>query len=1052
MVRTVTLGMLCVINVFFSARMGNTQNVFPSTIDLSAHEYSELAVIAGGAENDLCGRSVCVGDVNNDGYQDIIIGAIWADPVERNDAGIVYIILGGRPLPAAVDIQSDTGSIVKIMGRKEGGLLGSSVAVGDINNDGFDDVILGAPSVDSEKREKTGEVYVIYGKRPFPSLIDLADDTPGIVRISGRNSNDLLGCSVAVGDVNNDKYDDVIVGAVGASPEGRASAGESYIVLGNNSLPRTIDLSQNLSGTVRICGGNTGDGFGKSVAAGDINRDGFDDVVVTASFSDPDGRVNAGEVYVIYGQKTLAGIIDVNKQSSGMTRIIGNTSGDSLGESLCVGDVNNDGYADVISGAPFSSPDGRTDAGEAYIIYGSKNPERKIDVKAYKFGMVRIIGAEPDDSLGDAVCTGEINNDSCVDIIIGASLGNFNGKEHTGKTYIVCGKKLINGTIDLKKEQPGIVQIVGSGDRNFLGCAVACGDINRDGFGDVIVGAAYAGVSGKEKSGKTYIIWGKKTEQPGIQPPAVTPGLPSEIQVVSTQMNEPSRNGMLDAGETGSIDLVVVNSGGSRAHNLSATVSQENPAPGLSIGESSMAVLSPNERKTLSIPVSADNNVGTDNVTVKISLTGESARIPDPYFFIVKTKAFAPSELVVARRHITELTSKPDNMIQPGEKIEVTVVVKNNGQGAATGVSAKVDYGSNISPVDGSGDRYNLGNMPPGAERSFSFKFSASQGAPQYLPTSVLLSEENEPARKTFPLELVMNGPIAEFGKGIINPYSTVNLDELREIDVPPARNAKPHNGVAVVIGNRDYSKLGPVTFAISDAKTVKTYLEKTFGYRNIIYRENTTATDLKGIFGTESSYRRELYDKVEKGVTDVFVYYSGHGAPNTNPDEDGKIKGYLVPVDVGNKPTDLVDGGYPIELLYSNLAKLEAHSLVVVIDACFSGADDARPVGIEVSDQFVKQKNAVAFAACQKREIANSFNERKHGFFTYFFLKAIRDKLNSIPEKVTGPVSITAGEIYKTVSDKNTGVPFWSEKILNGRKQTPDRYGDENTVLLTIE
>ena len=163
---------------------------------------------------------------------------------------------------------------------------------------------------------------------------------------------------------------------------------------------------------------------------------------------------------------------------------------------------------------------------------------------------------------------------------------------------------------------------------------------------------------------------------------------------------------------------------------------------------------------------------------------------------------------------------------------------------------------------------------------------------------------------------------------------------------------------VGVVIGNRDYynKDIPPVTYAIQDATMVQEYLIQTFGYRegNVIFKTNATKGVFENIFGSGQNHRGMLYDYLTPGKSDVFVYYSGHGAPSLE-----SKKGYILPVD-GN-PNNVAISGYSLELLYGNLAKLKTRSVTVVTDACFSGAPlfkKASPVGIVVKNPLVAGRN----------------------------------------------------------------------------------------------
>ena len=183
-----------------------------------------------------------------------------------------------------------------------------------------------------------------------------------------------------------------------------------------------------------------------------------------------------------------------------------------------------------------------------------------------------------------------------------------------------------------------------------------------------------------------------------------------------------------------------------------------------------------------------------------------------------------------------------------------------------------------------------------------------------------------------------------------------------------PAGTAAGPDDVAVVIGDRHYAtrRVTEVAYADRDARMMKEYLLRTFGFRanNIIYEEDATLSKFNEIFGTEKSSRGKLHNFVKKGVSKVFIYYVGHGAPDLDSSE-----GYFVPVD-GN-PQYIAANGYRLQLFYDNLGKILAKKFTVVLDACFPGNSAAgllfkniSPTLVKVKKDYAGPKNAALLAS----------------------------------------------------------------------------------------
>jgi len=471
--------------------------------DVAFGTLDEELRILGRDAGDAAGTAVAVGDVSGDGISDVLIGAPQSGSFDntRERGGEVGIVFGGLALPKNIKMVDADRSFY---GATASARLGTALAVGDINGDGAGDIIMGAPEADAPSSGE-GAAYVFFGGGLLRTdkRTDLAQTHADII-LWGGETGARLGRAIATGDFNNDGVTDMAVGAPGEGDRfNRNNAGVVYIFFGKRGLERGIEIFPFVLPVLAVIEGPFSNAFtGASLAAGDVNADGIDDLLIGGPLTGPLRDTMPGSVFVIFGGASLGPdtIVDLADPSQVDLRIDSAVLGDRFGTSVGAADINGDGADDILVGAPLSRYVLGIVTGHAYAFFGRPFvPGTKIDLGS-DTADVTVAGPSDKAELGTSVSGGDLNADGLDEWIVGAPFA-----DRTGEAYRILGRTVWSVTgvsaANTQGARPG----------DQAGTATAVGDVTGDGVGDLIVASpSFDGAQATQiDSGAVYLLRGR---------------------------------------------------------------------------------------------------------------------------------------------------------------------------------------------------------------------------------------------------------------------------------------------------------------------------------------------------------------------------------------------------------------------------------------------------------------------------------------------------------------------------------------------------------------
>lgn len=445
-------------------------------------------------------RPIATGDLDGDGFDEVIIGA------SRATGGLisrVFVIRGSTDATArgVVDLATQPPSQV-ILGATVDDNLGSSIATGDVTGDGLDDLLLCASNASFGARTRSGLAYLIHGGASFfaSPTRNLAQAGTWNVRFAGPTAGGDMGGrnafggldtqACAIGNLNNDAFGDLVFG-VHLANGGATESGRVVVRMGAPFFNgTTIDLSISVVGIVVVNGDGQFDELGDAVATGDITGDGIDELIIPNGYFSQTLFDSEGAVHIYRGRTAWPSSFSLASSPADIT-LLGNRGYDALGESAAIGDFDNDGIADLIAAAPGGELGAFTNQIGDGLIYGMRGRTAwQTGTHLIDFASATpdfMLVGDPQKELGSSLAIGDINGDGYADVLAGEWFG---GPINNGVVEVLLGRA-IAGSPTFFASIDTDLRIEGSVAQDRISFALAGGDSDGDARDEIIIGAPF---------------------------------------------------------------------------------------------------------------------------------------------------------------------------------------------------------------------------------------------------------------------------------------------------------------------------------------------------------------------------------------------------------------------------------------------------------------------------------------------------------------------------------------------------------------------------------